>query len=183
MSTYLLAQSVLLILFALLFMAVHRTLLAREWYRRWLEGRGGPSGQWLFVFPLAAVAYAVPAAGIFAAVRRPIGALLPCAVGLAVYLLLKNVIYALLRSKPSQEAWDGAVFVLMIGFVGMWIFGGSVLSLPGWAAWFGVDQGLIAAVVVISFRVFRLPALAPSTQPVARETLRRKSHRSRRRRK
>ena len=40
MSTYLLAQSVLLLLFALLFMALHRTLLTRNGYQRWLENRG-----------------------------------------------------------------------------------------------------------------------------------------------
>jgi hypothetical protein len=183
MSTYALAQSALLLLFALLFMAVHRMLLARDGYRCWLETMGGASGQWLFVFPLAAIVYAVPAAGMFATVRRPVGALLPCAVGLAIYLLLKNLIYAVLRSKPSQEAWDGAAFVLMIGFLGLWIFGASVLPLPGWAAWFGVDQVLIVAVVVVSFRVFRLPASASQAQPAAPEASRRKSHRSRRRRK
>ena len=132
MSTYLLAQSVLLLLFALPFMAIHRTLLAQEGYGLWLESRGRSSSQWVFVVPVAAIAYALPARALFATIRRPIGALLPCAVGLAVYLLLKNVIYALLRSQPTQAAWDGAAFVLMIGFAGLWIFGASVVPLPVW---------------------------------------------------
>ena len=183
MSTYLLAQSVLLLVFALLFMAVHRTLLARNGYQLWLHSRWGPSGHWLIVFPLAAVVYTVPAAAVFATVGRPAGALVPCAAGLAVYLLLKNVTYALLRSKPSQEAWDGAAFVLMIGFTGLWIFGGSVLPLPVWAAWFGVDQVLIAAAIVVSIRVFRLPASAAPAEPSATAGSRGSSHRSRRRRK
>ena len=50
-----------------------------------------------------------------------------------------------------------------------------VLPLLGWAAWFAVDQVLIAVVVVVSFRVFHIPALGSTVQPSMTGTSRRKS--------
>ncbi len=161
------AQAVLFVLFSMLFMAAHRRLLAEVGYRRWLEGMGSTSGQWLLVFPIAACVYALPAGILFAKSGQPMGALLPAAIGAGACLVAKNLVYAANPRKPLAEAWDGAAFVLMIGFIGSWLLGGAAVGLPVWLAWCGANEVLAGAVIALSVRVFRISPLAPSTGPPA----------------
>ena len=151
----------------MLFMAAHRRLLAAPGYRRWLEATGSSSGQWLLVFPIAACVYAVPAGILFTNTGRAIGALVPAAIGAGVCLVAKNLAYAAIPRKPLAEAWDGAAFVLMIGFIGSWLLVGGAVGLPVWLAWFGANEVLAGAVIATSVRVFRISPPASSTGPPA----------------
>jgi len=93
---------------------------------------GGSSVPWLFVFPVAACAYAAPAGILFGISGHAVGSLLPAAIGAGAALVGKNLLYAVMPRKPQLEAWDGAAFVLMVGFVGSWIFAGTSVGLPAW---------------------------------------------------
>ena len=157
MTAYLTAQTILFVLFSMLFMAAHRRLLVTASYRRWLENAGSSSGQWLFVFPIAACVYAVPAGLLFATAGRQLGQLVPAAIGAAVCLVAKNLVYAAIPRRPLLEAWDGAAFVLMVVFIGSWFFAAGALGLQLWTEWFGVNTVLAVAVIAISARVFTIP--------------------------
>jgi hypothetical protein len=167
LTAYLAAQTLLFVLFSMLFMAAHRRLLAAPGYRQWLEAVGASGGQWLLVFPIAACVYAVPAGILFAKTGRPMGALLPGVIGACAFLVAKNVAYAAISPKPLLEAWDGATFVLMIGFIGSWLLVGGAVGLRVWLAWFGTNEVLAGAVIAASFRVFRIWPPAPSPRPPA----------------
>jgi hypothetical protein len=164
LTAYLAAQTLLFVLFSMPFMAAHRRLLAGPGYRRWLEGVGATNGQWLLAFPIAACVYAVPAGILFSKADKPMGALLPAAIGVVLCLVAKNLAYALIPRKPLIEAWDGAAFVLMIGFIGSWLLAGGATGLSVWLLWFGVNEVLASTVIAMSVRVFRISPPAPSTR-------------------
>jgi len=87
--------------------------------------------------------------------------------GLVGLLPSCNLAYAATPRKPLAEAWDGAAFVLMIGFIGSWLLVGGAVGLPVWLAWFGANEVLAGAVIALSVRVFRISAPAPSSGPPA----------------
>ena len=128
---------------------------------------GATSGQWLLTFPIAACVYAVPAGILFAETGRPMGALVPAVVGVVVCLVAKNLAYAAVPRKPLEEARDGAAFVLMIGFIGSWLFVGRAVGLPVWLTRFGANEVVAGAAIAVSVLVFRIPPPAPSTGPPA----------------
>ena len=103
MTAYLAAQTLLFVLFSMLFMAAHRRLLAGPGYRRWLEGVGATNGQWLLAFPIAACVCAVPAGILFSKADKPIGALLPAAIGVVLCLVAKNLAYAFDSAQTSYS--------------------------------------------------------------------------------
>lgn len=109
----------------------------------------------------------MPAGILFSKAGHPMGELLPAAIGAGVGLVAKNLAYAAIPRKPLLEEWDGAAFVLMVGFIGSWLLVGGAVGLPVWLAWFGANEVLGGAVIATSVRVFRISPLAPSTGPTA----------------
>jgi hypothetical protein len=109
----------------------------------------------------------VPTGILFAKTGRPMGVWLPGAIGACAYLVAKNVAYAAIPRKPLAEAWGGAAFVLMIGFIGSWLLVGGAVGLPVWLAWFGANEVLAGAVIAMSVLVFRISPAAPSAGPPA----------------
>ncbi|MFI5091681.1 MAG: hypothetical protein ACHP7P_16705, partial [Terriglobales bacterium] len=52
-------------------------------------------------------------------------------------------------------------------FIGSWLLAGGATGLSVWLLWFGVNELLAAAVIVMSVRVFSFSPPAPSTRPSA----------------
>jgi hypothetical protein len=59
----------------------------------------------------------------------------------AVCLVTKNLAYAAIPRRPLMEVWDGAAFVLMVVFIGSWLFAGGA-----------VREVLVASLVLSSKR-------------------------------
>jgi hypothetical protein len=163
---YLATQTLFLTLFMSAYIALHRFLLRSGRYTRLLNTFGGPSGQWIIVFPAIAALYFPIAAVVFESSPVPsLPSIVPCALGALVILVIKNLTYAALPQKPPLEVWDAGAFAFMLGYVASWLLGSGVVGIWSWVLWVSLNEVLIGLVIVASRYAVPVTILQRRTAP------------------